>query len=151
MANTRTFVEHALELLSLLGPVQARAMFGGHGLYADGVMFGLLDDDEIFLKTDEETRPRFLAERCRMWIYPGMMETHYYRPPDGAHEDAEAMLPWAALALEVAVRARAAKAAKARTAADRKAARGRTAKRERKRAGREAGRRGRGRGGRGTR
>lgn len=117
MANSPEFVNHALDLVSLVGAVQARAMFGGHGLYCRGVMFGLLDDDELFLKTDEACRPRFEEAACRAWVYAsrsGPMETGYLRPPDGAHEDPEAMLPWARLALEAALRKAAAKAAKER-------------------------------------
>lgn len=116
MSNSPSFVEHALDLLSGIGPVRARAMFGGHGLYSGDLMFGLLDDDEIFLKTDDASRPRFVEAGCRMWVYPGAAETHYYRPPDDAHEDGEAMLPWASLALAAAQRGRAAKARKPRSA-----------------------------------
>jgi len=118
MANSPDFVVHAQDLLSLVGPVQGRAMFGGHSLYAGGVMFGLLDDDELFLKTDETSRPRFVESGCRPWVYAskaGRVEsTSYFRPPDGAHEDAEAMLPWARLALDAALRLQAAKGAKTR-------------------------------------
>jgi DNA transformation protein and related proteins len=123
MACSPSFVEHALDLLSLSGPVVARRMFGGHGLYLGGVMFGLLDDDELFLKTDAETRGRFLEAGCRMWVYPSLGETSYYRPPDDAHEDPEAMLPWARLALDAALRGQAAKVAKARAAEARRAER----------------------------
>ena len=116
MANSPDFVTHALELLAGVGPVQARRMFGGHGLYARGVMFGLLDDDELFLKTDEVSRPRFVEAGCRCWVYVArntrMENTSYYRPPDEAHEDPEAMLAWGSLALESALRTRAAKAAR---------------------------------------
>lgn len=111
MSNSASFVEHALDLLSAVGSVRARPMFGGHGLYCDGVMFGLLDDDELFLKTDEESRSRFIEAGCRMWTYPGMAQTSYYRPPDDAHESADAMFAWAALARDAALRVRAAKAA----------------------------------------
>ncbi len=116
MASDPSFVAHAVDLVALLGPVQARAMFGGHGLYAEGVMFGLLDDGELFLKTDAATRERFVAAGCRQWTYVNkkvrMENTGYFRPPDDAHEDPEAMLPWARLALEAALRARAAKSKK---------------------------------------
>jgi len=123
MANSPSFVEHALDLLSLVdAPITARRMFGGHGVYAHGVMFALLDDDELFVKTDPESRPRFVAAGCRNWTYPGMDETSYYRPPDEAHEDAEAMRPWAVLGLEAALRLRAAKDAKARASARRRGA-----------------------------
>jgi DNA transformation protein len=113
MASDPSFVAHALDLVALLGGVEARRMFGGHGLYAAGVMFGLLDDGELFLKTDGETRERFVAAGCRQWSYVHgkvrMEETSYFRPPDAAHEEPEAMLPWARLALEAALRARAAR------------------------------------------
>jgi DNA transformation protein len=112
VASDPSFVALAVELLGLVGPVEARRMFGGHGLYAEGVMFGLLDDGELFLKCDDATRERFLAAGCRRWVYASgkvrMEKTSYFRPPDEAHEDPEAMLPWARLALEAALRARAA-------------------------------------------
>ncbi|BDG03800.1 TfoX/Sxy family protein [Anaeromyxobacter oryzae] len=123
MANTSTFVEHALDLLSLVPGVDARRMFGGHGLYHRGAMFGLIDDDELFFKTDGETRPRFLEAGCRMWVYAAMQETSYYRPPDDAHEAPESMLPWARLAVDAALRKQAAKAAEAAAKAARRAAR----------------------------
>jgi DNA transformation protein len=132
MANSPEFVSHAIDLLSLVGPVQARAMFGGHGLYGRGVMFGLLDDDELFLKTDDRCRPRFEAAGCRRWVYPsktGPMETGYFRPPDAAHEDPEAMLPWARLALDAALRKAAEKAAKSRRTSGKVRAGARAAKR----------------------
>ena len=119
MSCSRSFVEHAQDLLSGLGPVQARPMFGGYGIYARGVMFGLLDDDELFLKTDPQTRERFVAAGCRMWTYGGVMESGYYRPPDEAHEDPESMEPWARLGLEAALRNKAARDAKAARRAER--------------------------------
>src|SRR5262249_35653164 len=115
MAESSGFLDYATELCSLIGPVRARSMFGGHGLYLRDLMFGLVDDDEIFLKTDAESRPQFVAAGCRPWVYTGRngpQETSYFRPPDEAHESPEDMLPWARLALEAATRARAAKAGK---------------------------------------
>lgn len=125
MPCSRTFVDHALDLVSSLGPVDARRMFGGYGLYARGVMFGLLDDDELFVKTDGESRPQFVSAGCRMWVYPaaGGGDTSYYRPPDEAHEDPEAMAPWARRGLEAALRLRAAKLAAEAAKAARRAAR----------------------------
>jgi len=109
------FVAFAVDLLGPLGPVRARAMFGGHGIYCGDLMIGLVDDDEIFLKTDAETRPAFEAAGCRRWVFSGggkTMETNYFRPPDAAHESPEDMEPWGVLALEAARRAARAKAGK---------------------------------------
>lgn len=116
MPESPGFVAFAVDLLSRVGPVRARAMFGGHGVYCGDLMIGLVDDDEIFLKTDDETRPRFAEAGCRRWVYEGggrRMETSYFRPPDEAHESAEDMEPWGRLALEAARRSAAAKRARA--------------------------------------
>jgi DNA transformation protein len=131
MAVSRGFLEHALDLLSLAGPVRARAMFGGYGLYLRDAMFGLLDDDEIFLKTDDACRQEFVDAGCEQWVYPspkGPMATQYFRPPDDAHEDAEAMLPWAGLAIAAARRAARDKAEKAKAREGRKRTRVRARK-----------------------
>jgi DNA transformation protein len=119
------FVAFAVDLLGPLGPVRARAMFGGHGIYCGDLMIGLVDDDEVFLKTDDQTRPVFEAAGCRRWIYGGggkEMKTSYFRPPDPAHESPEDMEPWGRLALEAARRAARAKASKKRGTAARKKA-----------------------------
>jgi DNA transformation protein len=113
MPCSTSFVDHALDLLAGLGPVQARRMFGGYGVFLRGVMFGLLDDDELFLKTDDQSRERFTAAGCRRWSWNGSVETGYFRPPDEAHEDAEAMLPWGRMGIEAALRKKASREAKA--------------------------------------
>ncbi len=124
MPCSPTFVDHVLDLLSGLAPVAPRRLFGGYGLYARGVMFGILDDDELFLKTDAETQKKFTEAGGRMWVWTsGGPDTDYYRPPDEAHEDPEAMEPWARLGLEAALRVKSAKAAKAAAAQARRAAR----------------------------
>jgi DNA transformation protein len=137
MAVSTTFVAHVLDLLAPLGPVTARAMFGGHGLYLDGVMFGLLDDEELYLRTDAQTVERFKGAGCKPWVYPGPrgpMVTQNYRPPDEAFEDAEAMLPWATLALGSArARAAAKKTKRAKSPRAKKAVSARAAPSPRKR------------------
>jgi DNA transformation protein len=107
LPSSPDFVAHVLDLLDPVGPVSARSMFGGHGIYARGVMFALVDDDELFLKVDDASRPRFEAAGCRQWTFPGPkgpVAGGYFRPPDEAHEDPEAMRPWAEAALAAAIR-----------------------------------------------
>ena len=116
MANPASFVEHVTDLFSSLGDVAVRRMFGGHGLFFDGLMFGLLDDGELFLRTDEVCEQVFLSAGGKRWIYPsrkGPMETRYLQPPAVAMEDPEAMREWFALSLEAARRKHQAKPAKA--------------------------------------
>lgn len=57
-----SFVEHVVDQLAGLGSAQARAMFGGHGLYLEGAIFGIVYDEWLYLKVDDATRPRYEAE-----------------------------------------------------------------------------------------
>jgi DNA transformation protein len=86
-------------------------MFGGVGLYCGDLFFALMDDDVLYFKVDDTNRPRFEA-RAMGPFRPGgaggeVMQ--YYEVPPDLLEDAEALGPWAADAIEVARRARARK------------------------------------------
>lgn len=104
------FVEHACELLSSLGPVRARRMFGGWGLSVDGMNVGLVAWDTLFLKTNAGTEPQWLAAGGRPFVYEAKgkpMSLHYHTPPEEAMESPALMAPWARLALQAALEARA--------------------------------------------
>jgi DNA transformation protein len=110
-----SFVQYNLELLEPLGPVQARAMFGGWGLYYGGMMFGLIAEGRLYLKVDEATRPAFEAAGCEPFVYDSgkgkpPVAMSYWTPPTDASDDAHALLPWARRAVEAAQRAQAKKA-----------------------------------------
>jgi DNA transformation protein len=110
MARMDSFVEYTLELLEPLGPVQARAMFGGWGVYHAGRMMDLIVEDRLYLKTDDTTRPVFEAAGGEPFIYdPGNgrkpVAMSYWTPPADASDDAHALLPWARRAVEAALRA----------------------------------------------
>ncbi len=101
------FVRHAVELLAPLGTVSARRMFGGWGLYADGLFFAIVADDVLYLKADGTNRPEFEARGLEPFRpFPGKPTAMpYYPPPDEALEEPEALLPWARSALDAARRA----------------------------------------------
>jgi DNA transformation protein len=107
---------HCTELLAPLGTVRSRRMFGGVGLYVDELFLALIADEQLYLKADATTRPRFEAAGCEPFRYEKKggesISMSYFRPPEETMESSALMLPWARLALEAAVRARAAKPAK---------------------------------------
>lgn len=113
MVADHGLVAHSLELLSTLGPMRARRMFGGHGLYADGHFIALIAGDVLYLKADDVARPVFEAAGCQPFAYSaaGGRRTvmAYWNAPDEAMESPAAMRPWARLALASALRAAAAK------------------------------------------
>lgn len=104
------FVEHVCELLSPLGPVVARRMFGGWGLSVDGMNVGLVAWNTLYLKGNAETEPRWLAAGCQPFVYEAKgkpMRLNYFTAPEEAMESPALMQPWARLALQAAVAARA--------------------------------------------
>jgi len=105
------FLAHVLELLAPAGAISARRMFGGHGLYCDGLFFGILHDDLLFLKADDRNRGNFERAGCEIFTYSrkGKHATlNFYRAPEDAMDAPQAMLPWARSAVSAALRARAA-------------------------------------------
>lgn len=100
------WVEEALEPL---GPVTLRKMMGAAVLYLDGVIFAILDEAEIWFKSDAETNAIWDGEGCARFTFTakdGRVETmNYRRAPSEVHDDAEAMQRWAALAREAGMRA----------------------------------------------
>ena len=125
---TNAFIDLCAELLQPLGPVRPRRMFGGHGIYVDGLFMALVIGNHLYLKTDDVTRERFVAAGCEPFSYATKDgERHvisYYQPPEETLESPPLMLPWARLALEAALRAaNAKKPAKAKTASAKPAAR----------------------------
>lgn len=119
------FTHHCTELLAPLGAVRVRRMFGGHGFYVDGLFLALILGEQLYLKADAETRPRFEAEGCAPFRYTKTgkngqpdesVSLSYYRPPEEAMESPALMQPWARLALQAALRAQAAKTKKPRAA-----------------------------------
>jgi DNA transformation protein len=106
------FVEHCLDLLATLGEVRARAMMGGHLLYAGGLPVALVYDERLYLKVQAGTKALFTAAGGVPFTYElrgRMVEMSFVTPPDAALESPEGMAPWARLALDAARRARAAK------------------------------------------
>ena len=63
------YLDYLLDLLAPLGPVQAKRMFGGAGLFLDGTMFGLIVDDVLYLKADGQTRGAFEARSLGPFTY----------------------------------------------------------------------------------
>jgi DNA transformation protein len=90
-------------------------MFGGHGLYRDGLMFALEAFDTLYLKVDAQTEPRFRAARCAPFVHEGKgrpVQMSYWTAPPECAESAAEMTRWCALAWQAALRAQTARAAR---------------------------------------
>lgn len=118
-APASALLAHSIELLSALGCVRSRRMFGGHGLYVDERFVALIAFDRLFLKADATTAPRFAEAGCEPFVYEGAgrsVTVNYWTAPAEALDSPQAMLPWARLALQAALTAAAKKPAAKRKA-----------------------------------
>jgi len=104
---SESFTSYLRDLFSELGPVVLRKMFGGQGLYHDGLIIGLVIGEELYLKTDAASVGAFEQAGGHPFVYQGKgkpVTMSYWLPPAEAMESAQAMRPWAKLAYEAAVR-----------------------------------------------
>jgi DNA transformation protein len=112
MPSTPAFRDRVLSRLLAFGPVQARAMFSGYGLYLDGVMFALIARDGLYFKVDEANRGDFERSGSGPFTYQGRsrpVELSYWGVPDDVFGDPLRLAGWAAKAHAAAQRAKAAK------------------------------------------
>ena len=104
------------ELFSSFGPVSVRRMFGGAGVFADGLMIALIAliaGGDIFLKADSETSPAFEREGMKPFTYGAKrsrVTMSYWRMPDRLLDDQDELAEWAKAALGAARRSAAKKA-----------------------------------------
>jgi DNA transformation protein and related proteins len=109
MSVSPSFRSFVLEQLARTTPgIRARSMFGGVGIYASELFFALLDDDTMYFKVDDATRPEFV-ERGMAPFRPYGEEgevMQYYEVPADVLEDPEALGAWVAAAIAVARRAK---------------------------------------------
>jgi DNA transformation protein len=106
MAVSDEFLEYIVDLLSCVGHVTAHRMFGGAGLYCEGVIFGVVADDTAYLKVDDSNRQDFVKagsspfdpypEKARGTTYG------YYEIPLDVLESPVELAQWAGRSLQIA-------------------------------------------------
>jgi DNA transformation protein len=105
MAVSADYRDFVLEQLAPLGHITSRRMFGGVGVYANGLFFALIDDDVLYLKGDETLKAEFEAAGSQIFDPFGDGKTlNYWTAPAEALDDQEFLLEWSRKSLEVAAR-----------------------------------------------
>src|SRR5215212_2681343 len=104
------FVEHVVETMRELGTVTAKPMFGGWGLYHEGLFFALIAEDALYLKVDEENHAEFEAAGLEAYVYVtkdgDRMVMSYHQAPPEALESSAMMTAWARSGYAAALRAK---------------------------------------------
>ena len=103
------FVDNLKEVFEPFGRVQARKMFGGYGLFHEGLMIGLVADEVLYLKADAASAVYFTELGLAPFAYPKGDRTitmSYYMAPEAIFDDPDAARLWAVRAFEAALRSR---------------------------------------------
>lgn len=106
------FIDYLHEVFALFGTIQARRMFGGYGIYHDGLMFALVVDDTLYLKADQANLASFENAGLPPFQYQKQgktMKIAYYQAPPEVLEQADEAAVWARRSFAAAVRANALK------------------------------------------
>lgn len=106
MSVSPGFATFVVEQLDGCGPIATKRMFGGLGIYSGETFFALIDDDVLYLKVDDSTRPEFERAGCEAFRPYGddRESTNYYSVPLAVLEDAETLAAWGRKAIAAALR-----------------------------------------------
>jgi DNA transformation protein len=101
------FMDYLKELLSPLGSVRSKRMFGGEGIYINDVFCAIVVDEVLYFKGDHDNAAEFGAAGCPAFTYQREGVEYsmgYYRVPDEAMDNSSEMARWAKLGLAAALR-----------------------------------------------
>ncbi|SDP14454.1 TfoX/Sxy family protein [Phyllobacterium sp. OV277] len=105
--------EKALEVaqrLVVMGPVEVKRFFGGAGLALEGIQFAFVMKGALYLRVDDETRPKFEAMDALPFTYAGQSQTvrvaSYYTLSDEIIDDPDELLNWVKAAYRAALDAK---------------------------------------------
>jgi len=108
MAVSESYLGFVIDQLAGIGQVRSKRMFGGAGLYADDLFFGLLGNNGLYFKVDDTNRADFVARGMgpfRPFADKPELEMGYYAVPADVIDEAEELVAWARKALRVAAAA----------------------------------------------
>ena len=99
------YKDFVLDQLAALDGLTCQAMFGGHGLTAQGTFFGIIHKGRLYFRTHLTTQPAYQARSMKPFRpNPSQTLKHYYEVPVEIVESPEDLVEWASRALAPAAR-----------------------------------------------
>jgi len=109
VAARSELLDHLTDQLAPLGAARGRPMFGGYGVYLDGLIIGIIAFDSFYLKVDDQNRPDFEAAGSSPFSYDTKSGTNtitgYWEVPADVLDDSDQLRAWALKSLAVSRRA----------------------------------------------
>ena len=109
MSISPEFAEFLKDQLEPFGAVTIRRMFGGGGVFREGLMFGLIAGETLYLKTGDANRGDFESAGMKPFTYEGKSKPvamSYHEVPPDVLEDSDSLSEWAVKAFDVALKTR---------------------------------------------
>jgi DNA transformation protein and related proteins len=100
-------IDYLHEVFDAFGSIRARRMFGGWGIYHDGLMFGLYAAGRLYLKTDAQNVAKFEAAGSEPFTYmqrDKAVKLSYWSAPETVLDERDQARLWGLSAFEAALR-----------------------------------------------
>jgi DNA transformation protein len=108
MVASDGFAEFLREQLAPLGRITMRRMFGKTGVFCDGLMLGMVRDNTLYFRVDDDNRVAFKeAQSFPPLNYEkkgGAIDLSFWRAPERLFDEPDELVPWARAALAAARR-----------------------------------------------
>lgn len=98
MKTSPEYLDYVMEKLSPIGDVKSRAMFGGHGIFNEGLMFALIAEDSLYFKVNDSNRDMYQSARSK----PFPHGISYWEIPSDVLEDDTKLHQWANISIAIA-------------------------------------------------
>lgn len=83
--------------------IQTKPMFGGVGIYSEGLFFALIAEDKLYFKVDDSNRQDFVDRGMQPFFpYENATPMHYWELPGGVIDEPKELSIWVDKAIRVA-------------------------------------------------
>lgn len=100
------FVNYIIDLLSPYGYIKVRSMFGGHSVYRDGVIVGIIVEDELYFKVNDQSVYDYRSKGSKPFTYEArnkLITLSYWQVPLDIIEDKDLLGNWLDVAYRISL------------------------------------------------
>lgn len=100
------FIMYILDCMSGIEGIEHKKMFGAFGLYKNGILFGIIEDERVFFKVDESSQSDYEEFDSKPLIFSADgsregEESSYYEVPLDILEDPKSLEEWVNKSVEI--------------------------------------------------
>lgn len=98
MSSSEGYLEYVKDVLEPFEPIIYRKMFGGYGIYKNGLIFAIILEDELYFKSDESSEDFYSQHNSKQFTYPirsgKLVKMPYWIVPEHIMEDSDVLKVW---------------------------------------------------------